>query len=128
MSQELTPAKEEITARITQARERITRLLEHALDTVEDLMGSQDDRVRLAAAQDIMNRAGLIAPTRVEMDISVEQVDSDIDRLLVKLMAPQPSFELNDVIDIPEEDVEEEEDIAAYVPPPTVRFMVPRAS
>lgn len=71
------PKKDHIAQTIASARERLTRFLPRAVEILEELAElSENDRVRLAAAESIADRAGLTKGTT--LDVRTSQAEHDI--------------------------------------------------
>lgn len=71
------PKKDAIALTIASARERLTRFLPRAVEILEELAElSENDRVRLAAAESIADRAGLTKGTT--LDVRTSQAEHDI--------------------------------------------------
>jgi len=73
---------------VANLKQMIGRTAPAALETVFDLAQScEDPKVRLAAAQDLLNRAGFKESTHIELSVkdkSKEEIDKEIDALLQK--------------------------------------------
>lgn len=71
------PKRDAIALTIASARERLTRFLPRAVEILEELAEySENDRVRLAAAESIADRAGLTKGTT--LDIKTHSSEHDI--------------------------------------------------
>jgi hypothetical protein len=76
---------------LAQARTRLTELVPRAIDTLEDLMeNAQQEPVRLGAARDLLDRAGVTVKTQLEVDAHVTgDVDAKVTDLLGQLAKNQ---------------------------------------
>lgn len=91
------PKKDAIAQTIASARERLTRFLPRAVEILEELAElSENDRVRLAAAESIADRAGLTKGTT--LDVRTSQSEHDI--------AQQATIELLDRIQKNQDEIE----------------------
>lgn len=92
---------------ITKAQQRLASIVPRALDVVHELLeNSPDDRVRLAAAKDILDRAGMSPRIKVDGEFTIT-VDDEIERLIERLKRPAPVID----IDAIEDDVLDDDDV-----------------
>lgn len=98
----------EVEEVLRRAQDRLVKIVPNALGVIEQLLDAPDDKVRLAAAKDILDRAGLTARVKVEGEFTVT-MDDEIERLLTRLARPEPVIDLedDDVVEVEEEDVDE---------------------
>lgn len=87
-------------------KERLVYLVDDAIDVVENTLHSGSEKVRLAAAQDVMDRAGLPKNTKTTTDVSpVSAVPAEVFTEFVAGLAkmfdvktsPQDTFSPKDV-------------------------------
>jgi len=86
------PAIQEPADLVTSAtpahKERLVYLVDDAIDAIESLVHSGSEKVRLAAAQDIMDRAGLPKNTKTTTDSSpVSAIPAEVFTEFVKGLA-----------------------------------------
>lgn len=93
-----TPVKlDAVTLAIVSAREKLTRFLPRAVEILTELAeGSENDRVRLAAAESIADRAGLGKSTTTQ--VNVTQTEHDVaeieaNELLKRIQENQTAIE-----------------------------------
>jgi hypothetical protein len=113
---------------LARARESLALHVPDALARVVELLYAQDDKVALAAAKDLLDRAGLSARTAVDMNVSVRTLDSDIDALLSRLAKPAPVIDVNEIMGELEAGADDEEELEDIDPSEgTVTLLVPRS-
>jgi len=114
---------------LARARESLATHVPAALSRVVELLYAQDDKVALAAAKDLLDRAGLSARSAVDLNVSVRTLDSDIDTLLTRLARPEPVIDIDEILDeLPEGDdgSDELEEVSAPEGG-TITLLVPRS-
>lgn len=115
---------------IARARETLATHVPAALSRVVELLYAQDDKVALAAAKDLLDRAGLGARNAVDLNVSVRTLDSDIDALLTRLARPEPVIDVNEILGELEAGDDGSDELEEIEAPEggTVTILVPRAS
>lgn len=115
---------------LARAREALATHVPAALSRVVELLYAQDDKVALAAAKDLLDRAGLSARTAVDMNVSVRTLDSDIDALLTRLAKPAPVIDVDEILGELESGATDEEELEEVERPEggSITLLVPRAS
>lgn len=86
---EAAPKKDPVALALASAREKLTRFLPRAVEILEELAElSENDRVRLAAAESIADRAGLgkgstidVRATSAEHDIATQEANDLLKRI-----------------------------------------------
>ncbi len=115
---------------LARARETLATHVPAALSRVVELLYAQDDKVALSAAKDLLDRAGLSARTAVDMNISVRNLDNDIDALLSRLAKPAPVIDVDEILgELPEgDDGSDELEEVERPEGGSITLLVPRAS
>ncbi len=82
-----------VQAVLEQARNKLTRYLPRAVEIITELAEtSENDRVRLAAAQDIADRAGLTKTTTTKVQVSEgehEAAQKEAEDVMKRIVANQ---------------------------------------
>lgn len=106
---QLPKVKEKAAERIAKARRELLGLAPSAVDVINDIMISGDnDSVRLKAAQDVLDRTGILKGQEINLDVKTH--DSAAEEIRLKLEEMRKSITSSVDPDIEVEEVIEDED------------------
>jgi predicted DNA-binding protein YlxM (UPF0122 family) len=80
---------DEFTEKLEQGnRQIISSMVPRAINKLQALLDADSEQVQLAAAKDILDRAGYRAPKEIQIDANVQQETTALQGILAQLSTP----------------------------------------